>query len=182
MAGCDRASHLVEQMLTLARLEPDAAAVRLVPVDLAPVLKATISDLAPGALARQIEIELGQEQPVTLLADAGLLGVLFRNVIDNAVRYSPARTRVTVDVMPSASEVRVVVTDAGPGIPLDEREHIGRRFYRPPGTQASGSGLGLSIVRRIVELHHGAMQFDTPPSGRGLQVTVALPAAAKARA
>lgn len=70
-----------------------------------------------------------------------------------------------------------MITDAGPGISLEQREHIGRRFYRPSGTQASGSGLGLSIVRRILDLHGGAMQLDTPATGHGLQVTVLLPLA-----
>jgi two-component system sensor histidine kinase QseC len=175
VAGCDRAAHTVEQMLTLARLAPDAVSFRPAPVELVAVLKATISDLAPAALAKRIDIGLTHQQQVLVTGDAGLLGILFRNLIDNAVRYSPLATRVHVEIDTVDNEARVRITDAGPGISANERANIGRRFYRAPGTQAPGSGLGLSIVHRILELHRGRMQFDAPPTGSGLQVTVALP-------
>jgi signal transduction histidine kinase len=81
----------------------------------------------------------------------------------------------------TTSEVRVVIRDAGPGISTDQRQNIGRRFHRAPGTQASGSGLGLSIVQRILDLHGGTMQLDTPETGVGLKVTVVLPRARDAR-
>lgn len=181
IVGCDRTTHMVEQMLTLARLEPDAVSFQPTPVELAPVLKTTISDLAPAALAKQIDIELRHEQRVSVAGDAGLLGVLFRNLIDNAIRYSPASTKVDVDMAITDSEAGIVITDAGPGIPADQREHVGRRFYRAPGTQASGSGLGLSIVQRILDLHGGAIRLETPDTGVGLQVTVALPRVRNAR-
>ena len=181
IAGCDRTTHMVEQMLTLARLEPDAVSFQPTPVELAPVLKTTISDLAPAALAQQIDIELRHEQRVAVAGDAGLLGVLFRNLIDNAIRYSPASATVDVDMVITDSEAGIVITDAGPGIPADQREHVGRRFYRAPGTQASGSGLGLSIVQRILDLHGGTIRLETPDTGVGLQVTVALPRVRNAR-
>ena len=175
IAGCDRTTHVVEQMLTLARLEPDAVSFQPTHVEVGPVLKTTISDLAPAALAKQIDIELAHEQRVSVSGDSGLLGVLFRNLIDNAIRYSPAGTTVDVDMAITDSEARIVIRDAGPGIPADQREHVGRRFYRAPGTQAPGSGLGLSIVQRILDLHGGTMQLETPETGLGLQVTVVLP-------
>jgi two-component system sensor histidine kinase QseC len=175
VAGCDRATHTVEQMLTLARLAPDAVSFQPIPVELGAVLKGTIADLAPAALAKGMDIELMHEQQVSVSGDAGLLAILFRNLVDNAIRYSPPATRVAVEIQAGSDEALVRITDAGPGIPAGERAHIGRRFYRSPGAPAPGSGLGLSIVHRILDLHHGRMHVDAPPTGSGLQVTVALP-------
>lgn len=175
IAGCDRATHTVEQMLTLARLAPDAVSFQPAPVELGAVLKDTISDLAQAALAKGMDVELTHEQDVLVSGDAGLLAILFRNVIDNALRYSPPATRVAIQIERGDDEALVRITDAGSGISASERANIGRRFYRAPGTQAAGSGLGLSIVHRILELHQGRLQFDAPPTGSGLQVTVALP-------
>jgi two-component system sensor histidine kinase QseC len=181
IAGCDGAAHTVEQMLTLARLAPDAVSFQPATLELVDVLKGTISDLAPVALAKGMEIELTHEQQVRVSGDAGLLAILFRNLIDNAIRYSPPATAVAIDVQSRDDEALVRITDAGPGISAAERAHIGRRFYRPSGTQAPGSGLGLSIVHRILELHRGRMDLDGGPAGRGLQVTVALPRVRDAR-
>lgn len=181
IAGCDRATHAVEQMLTLARLAPEAVSFQPAPVGLTDVLKATISDLVPAALAKGIDLELTQAPQVLVSGDAGLLAILFRNLIDNAIRYSPPATMVAVEIQVGDDEGLVRIADAGPGISVDERANIGRRFYRAPGTQAPGSGLGLSIVCRILELHRGRMQFDASPTGSGLQVIVALPGVRDAR-
>lgn len=181
MTGCDRATHTVEQMLTLARLAPDAVSFQPIPVELAGVVKATISDLAPAALAKRIEIELTHAPQVSVSGEEGLLAILFRNLIDNAIRYSPPTTRVAIEIQAGDDECLVRIVDAGPGISAGERPNIGRRFYRAPGAQVPGSGLGLSIVHRILELHRGRMQFDAPVTGSGLQVTVALPRVRDAR-
>ncbi len=175
MAGCDRATHAVEQMLTLARLAPDAVSFQPTSVDLRAVLKTTIADLAPFALAKHMDIEFNDGRAGSVSGDPGLLAILFRNVIDNAIRYSAAGTKVDVGMVITASEVRVTVRDAGPGIPVEQRANVGRRFYRTPGTQAPGSGLGLSIVQRILDLHRGTIRLDTPATKIGLQVTIALP-------
>jgi len=182
IAGCDRATHTVEQMLTLARLAPDAVSFQPVPLELAAVLKGAVSDLAPAALAKGMDIELTHEQRVLVSGDAGLLSILFRNVIDNAIRYSAPGTKVDVDMEVAGSDVRVTVRDAGPGIAPEERANVGRRFYRAPGTQAPGTGLGLSIVQRIVDLHRGTIRLDSPATTIGLQVTIALPRVVDERA
>ena len=182
IAGCDRATHTVEQMLTLARLAPDAVSFQPVPLELAAVLKGAVSDLAPAALAKGMDIELTHEQRVLVSGDAGLLSILFRNVIDNAIRYSAPGTKVDVDMEVAGSDVRVTVRDAGPGIPAEQRANVGRRFYRAPGTQAPGTGLGLSIVQRIVDLHRGTIRLDSPATTIGLQVTIALPRVVDERA
>ena len=182
IAGCDRATHTVEQMLTLARLAPDAVSFQPVPLELAAVLKGAVSDLAPAALAKGMDIELTHEQRVLVSGDAGLLSILFKNVIDNAIRYSAPGTKVDVDMEVAGSDVRVTVRDAGPGIPAEQRANVGRRFYRAPGTQAPGTGLGLSIVQRIVDLHRGTIRLDSPATTIGLQVTIALPRVVDERA
>jgi two-component system sensor histidine kinase QseC len=178
IAGCDRATHAAEQMLTLARLAPDAVSFQPTPVELGAVLKATIGELAPFAVAKHMDIALNDGRGAVVSGDAGLLAILFRNLIDNAIRYSAPGTKVDVDMEVTTSEVRVTVRDAGPGIPAEQRANVGRRFYRAPGTQAPGSGLGLSIVQRILDLHRGTIRLDTPAANTGLLVTIALPRAA----
>jgi len=175
IAGCDRAAHVVEQMLTLARLDADSAAFEPATVDLDAVLKTTLADLAPAALAKGMDIGLAQERPVVVSGDAGLLAILFRNVIDNAIRYSPRQTKIDVALDVGERHARVRVTDAGPGIPPEERAKVSQRFYRRVGLEGSGSGLGLSIARRILDLHHGTLEFETASRAGGLQVTIALP-------
>lgn len=182
IAGCDRATHAVEQMLTLARLAPDAVSFQPTSVELRAVLKATIGELAPIALATHMDIALNDGRDAFVSGDAGLLAILFRNVIDNAIRYSAPGTKVDVDLEVGASDVRVTVRDAGPGIAAGQRANVGRRFYRAPGTQAPGSGLGLSIVQRIVDLHRGTIRLDSPATTIGLQVTIALPRVVDERA
>ena len=175
MTGCDRATHAVEQMLTLARLAPDAVSFQPTSVDLGTVLKTTIGDLAPFAVAKDMDIALNDRCGAVVAGDAGLLAILFRNVIDNAIRYSSVGTTVEVETVQTDTDVRVVVRDTGPGIPAEQRANVGRRFYRAPGTRASGSGLGLSIVQRILDLHRGMISFDTPATAVGLEVTIVLP-------
>ncbi|HQX81027.1 MAG TPA: ATP-binding protein [Vicinamibacterales bacterium] len=175
MIGCDRAAHAVEQMLTLARLAPDAVSFQPTPVDLGAVLKTTIADLAPFAIAKDMDIALSDGRAAVVAGDAGLLAILFRNVIDNAIRYSAPGMKVDVDMEVTASDVRVKIRDTGPGIAAEQRANVGRRFYRAPGTRASGSGLGLSIAQRILDLHRGTLTLDTPATSTGLQVTITLP-------
>ena len=175
MTGCDRATHTVEQMLTLARLAPDAVSFQPVPVDLGTVLQETISQLASAALAKRIDIDLTHDQRVLVPGDAGLLAILFRNLIDNAIRYSPPATSVNIAIETGEATACIRIRDAGPGISAEQRANIGRRFYRVPGTHAPGSGLGLSIVQRIIDLHRGTLRLESPPAGVGLQVSIELP-------
>jgi two-component system sensor histidine kinase QseC len=174
IAGCDRATHLVTQLLTLARLDP--AYVRLQPehCDLRAVAKSAIGEIAPRAVAKGVEIELEEGPPAPVLGDAGLLAILVRNLVDNAVRYSPARTTVRIRVAPADARTGPVltVTDEGPGVPPDELPKLGERFYRAMGTGESGSGLGLSIVQRITALHQAVVRFEAGTAGKGMRVTV----------
>jgi two-component system sensor histidine kinase QseC len=174
LAGCDRATRLVDQLLTLARLEPDQARPRQA-CELGNVARQVVAELAPAALAKKVDIELASTQPVSILGYPDVIGVALRNLVDNAVRYSPAGTTVRVEVGRAGDAGRIAVTDEGPGIPLAERSKVGQRFYRILGSGEEGSGLGLSIVRRIAEIHSAQVTLDEPPGGKGLRVTLRIP-------
>lgn len=171
MAGCDRAARLVDQMLTLARLDPKRTLAGGARFDLATAARDAIAEIAAAGHARGVDVAL-DASPVQIVGDPALVAILLRNLLDNAIRYSPAGTTVEVGVHPAAGGAELVVTDQGPGVPPDERERLGERFHRVPGTGENGSGLGLSIVRRVAELHHAEVAFGTAPSGRGLAVRV----------
>jgi two-component system sensor histidine kinase QseC len=171
LEGCDRAARLVEQLLTLARLEAGAA-VAMQPVDLHALARQVVGDLAPKAMARQQDLGLAG-QPCVVNGDATLLAVLLRNLVDNALRYSPAGARVEVSVRGGVDGQAVLqVEDSGPGLSADRAQRLGRRFERGQGQDASGSGLGWSIVQRIAEAH--GLQATVGASQRlgGLAVTV----------
>jgi two-component system sensor histidine kinase QseC len=172
IAGCDRATHLVQQLLTLARLDPDEPGSRAEACDLQALAGTAVAELAPYALSRKIEIELAEGAAVQTAGHAGLIAILLRNLIDNAIRYSPAGGSVHVRAVRDGRAAALTVTDCGPGIPADEREKVGQRFYRILGTEEYGSGLGLSIVKRIVELHGASLSLGDGEQGRGLSITV----------
>ena len=138
LAGCDRASHLVAQLLTLARLEPNDFHAERASCDLRSVLQHTIAELAPTAFEKGIELELEDGPSATIRGDARLLDVLFRNLIDNAVRYSPPRSRVRMRIDKNRHDVSVVVTDEGPGIPVAEREKLWATLSPSGGSRCDG--------------------------------------------
>lgn len=172
IAGCDRATHLVEQLLTLARLNPEQLKSRLERCDLRAVAVATTAELVPMAFSKGIEVELGDSGPAEIAGNTGLLRILLRNLIDNAIRYSPSGCRVRVDVTRDATRTMLSVTDQGPGIAVEERENIWRRFYRILGSGETGSGLGLSIVKRIADIHHATITLTAGDQDKGLRVNV----------
>lgn len=172
IAGCDRASHLVNQLLTLARLEPEGMRSEREPCDLAALARSSVADVVPQALAKSIDVDFAEEAPVAVRGDARLLTVLLRNVLDNAVRYSPAATSVHVRVGRRNGRAFVSVADGGQGVAPEQRVLLGRRFHRVPGSQAPGSGLGLSIAMRIAEVHGATLAFDAASPDGGLVVTL----------
>jgi len=173
--GCTRAAHLVDQLLTLARLEPEqlktgeACDLRALAVD-------AISELAPVAVRKNIELQLAEDSAVRVPGVATLLGILMRNLVDNAIRYSPPASRVLVAVARRDDRAVFAVVDEGPGIPAGERERVWERFYRVLGGEETGSGLGLSIVKRIADLHHAHVTIAPGENGTGLRVEVIFPA------
>ena len=168
--GCDRASRLVEQLLTLARLSQPASTGDRPTCDLHAVARQVVADLAPAALAKGIEIGFEADGPGRVEADPGLVAIALRNLLDNAVRYGPAGKPVEV----RARGVEVTISDHGPGIPPEARHRVGQRFFRVLGTGEAGSGLGLSIVARIAEVQGATLALE-PADGGGLRARSALP-------
>ncbi|MHB8724829.1 MAG: ATP-binding protein [Casimicrobiaceae bacterium] len=177
-AAVARASHVVEQLMTLARIEPEALAAQKSRCDLVAIAKDAI--VARAALAAQKDIDLGlaHADPATVEGDSASLGILLSNLVDNALRYTPAGGRIDVGVGSAGGAATLTVADNGPGIPPQDRERVFDRFYRGAGNEESGSGLGLSIVKRIADAHGASISLDTPSSGTGLVVTVRFDAAA----
>lgn len=178
-AGVQRAIRLVEQLLSLARQEPraDVARRRLRFDDLA---REVVAEMVPLADARTIDLGISASQATYVLGDPDALRTLVRNLVDNAVRYTPIGGTVDVSVQdsdePGTSHGAVLrVLDTGPGIPADERQRVFDRFYRPPGTAPPGSGLGMAIVKAIADAHGAAIVLDTNPTTHGLAVTVSFP-------
>ena len=169
-AGIDRAARLVEQLLALARAEPGALAAESA-LDLSELARSAVVDTLPFAHARGTDIELFADAPVAVHGDAAALGVLVRNLVDNAVRYAPRGSRVELRVRDENGAAVLWVDDAGPGIPPEERERVFDRFYRhAPGDEA-GSGLGLAIVRSVAERHGASVTLGNSPLG-GLRAEV----------
>jgi two-component system OmpR family sensor kinase len=178
--GIARTSRMVEQLLNLERLqrggeEPPG------PVNLARIAREVVAAFA--ARADALGVDLGVEAPPSIVvsgAEAELRS-LIANLVDNALRYAPRQSEVTVAVRPTANDsVELEVLDSGPGIPADYRARVFERFQRIPGDATHGSGVGLHIVSKIVERHRGRIALeDAHPEGRlpGLLVRVSLPAA-----
>ena len=176
-AGMQRAIRLVEQMLSLARQEPRAERPR-VQVPLADVVRDVVAELVPLADAKQIDLGIPSSQAEMVLGDPDALRTLTRNLVDNAVRYTPAGGRVDVSVGSVGTPARAVlkVVDNGPGIPPEERVRVLDRFYRRPGTSPPGSGLGMAIVKAIADGHAATLELAAGADGSGLSVSVTFPA------
>ena len=137
-----------------------------------------VTELVPLADAGRIDLGVSAAQPASVYADPDALRTLLRNLVDNAVRYTPAGGRVDVSVEELAGATRgarLTVSDDGPGIPAAERARVFDRFYRRAGTSPPGSGLGLSIVSTIAEGHGARISLAEGSSGKGLSVTVTFP-------
>lgn len=175
--GVERATRVVEQLLTLARQGPDARSGGGETVDLLALAQAVVTDFVPLAAQKNIDLGLARAAPARLRGDPAALRVLLANLVDNAVRYTPRGGAVDVDVGDAGADGPfLAVSDSGPGIPQDERERVFDRFYRVPGSGEVGSGLGLAIVREIAERQAARVSLEDRPGG-GLVVRVRFPAA-----
>ncbi|MCF6298828.1 MAG: ATP-binding protein [Thiomicrorhabdus sp.] len=169
--GVNRATRLVEQLLTLARLDPDTGFSNIRRFDLFIVAEDVLSTQAILAIGKNIEISLAGTRGKFVAGNSEAIGVLMRNLIDNAIRYTPRDGEVEVSIARKKNTIIWTVADSGPGIPVEERGKIFNRFYRSLGTKESGSGLGLSIVTRIADLHYLTIQLNTSKMG-GLQIDI----------
>lgn len=174
LAAIDRAAHLVEQLLQLARLEPAAWRGQAQPVAMHEIARGVVASLSSQADAKGIDLGLGVCEPVVIDGHAPGLQAMLTNLVDNALRYTQPGGRVDVELRIAGEQALLTVSDNGVGIPVAERERVFDRFYRVAGMETSGSGLGLAIVRQVAELHRGHVELDDAPGG-GLLARIALP-------
>jgi two-component system, OmpR family, sensor histidine kinase QseC len=181
LAGCDRATRLVEQLLTLSRLEAEGA-VPHEDADLGLVVHRVVAELAPASLQKRQRLELHAAPGCTVRGDETLLAVLARNLVDNAIRYSPPGARIDVGVERSGADIVLSVEDGGPGLSPDSLARLGQRFFRVTGNDAAGSGLGWSIMQRIAAAHGATLRALASDRLGGLHAIAAFPATPQAAA
>ena len=173
-AGIDRATRLVEQLLTLARQEAGSTATE--PVDLRAIAQLALADVAPAAQVRSMDVGLFESEaatmPVIVRGSAEALRMLVRNLLDNAIKYTPPGGQVDVQVGTDHGRALLTVEDSGPGIAPQHRERVMQRFVRDTADGAPGSGLGLAIVQAIAQRHGAAVALDRSPRLGGLQVAL----------
>ena len=144
------------------------------PLDLDATVREALADAGGLAVARGTDLALEAEPGIRINGNAESLRVLVRNLVDNAVRYTPAGGRVLVRLRRDGDKALLEVEDSGPGIPPEQRERVFDRFHRVEGTKESGSGLGLAIVKAVAERHHAALALGDSPLG-GLKVSGRFP-------
>lgn len=176
LTGVDRSSHVVQQLLTMSRMVPQATLQQFDKVDLILEARTQIAEIAPHAIEKNTDIELiTEEDHIIIPGNAAAINILIRNLVDNAIRYTPEGSEIKVSVKRDTKTANLVIADNGPGIASALRERVFERFFRVLGTKAQGSGLGLGIVAQIVELHNAEIVLGEPVHGSGLIVTVKFP-------
>ena len=171
-----RASRLATQLLALARSEPDAHRVDPVTtIDLNTLVEEHVDEWVRMAAPKSIDIGF-ELQPAVMTGKVILLRELMRNLVHNALEYSPTNGKVTVRCGSDKVHCSFEVEDNGPGIPAEYREHIFERFYRCPGTSGTGSGLGLAIAKEVTLAHDANIEMSNPLEGLGTVVRVTFPA------
>lgn len=178
-SGLKRLNHVVNQLLTLASIEPEKIRQTFEPLELGEVAGEVLADLSPAALEKGIELELDAAEPVELTGNRQLIGILISNLLQNAINFTPADGSVKVHLANVTNGVELVVEDSGPGIPDDRKSWVFERLNRVPA--GGGSGLGLSIVKEICKVHHASISLsDATGGGSGLVVNLFLPRLSKA--
>ncbi len=174
-SGIDRATRLVEQLLVLARHQAGAG-LPTEAVGLHDLVRQAVADATPAAQARPVDLGLTQADEGVVTGHAEPLRILLRNLLDNAVKYTPPGGTVDVELCRDGPlHLRLCVEDSGPGIAEDQRARVLDRFHRIAGSDVAGSGLGLSIVKAIAELHGASLQLDRSARLGGLRVSVRFP-------
>ena len=171
--------HMANQMLTLARAEQVNGLLQSRDrLDFVELVRDVAGDFAVLALDKGIDLAFEVQEPLIFIdGNAIMLREMVSNLIDNALRYTPAKGHVTLSIRRDQENVHLCVTDDGPGIPIEERDKVFQRFYRILGNgNSEGSGLGLSIVREICQAHQGTISIADGTSGQGLTIEIVLKA------
>lgn len=170
VAAATGAAHVVDQLLSLAQLDT-VPTVRRTPVNLAALIQQAMELVGADAQSKGVRIIAPARADNVVSGDHDAMLIMCRNLLDNAVRYSPDNGCILVSIGTAVDAVSLTIEDEGPGIPVAERERVLQRFYRRATPGVGGVGLGMSIVQRIVEIHGATMVLGDAPSG-GLRVTV----------
>ena len=165
IAGADRATRLVEQLLRLARLDPLVRLADPQPIDLAELVRSALGDARAAAEGKSQTLRATADTSVVVNGDRELLAAALRNLIDNALRYTPPGGTISVEANAGYGAARLVVSDNGNGVPAEELPRLVERFYRGADATAEGSGLGLAIVQRIAELHGARLEVENVDGG-----------------
>ncbi len=171
IAGADRASRLISQLLALARLERPAGSDQLAQMNLSDIVQMAAHDLEGLASSREVQIRTGPLPAVELPEE--LVYLILRNLLENALQHSPPQTEVRIEASAQADLLRLTVSDQGPGVPAELREQVVQRFHRASNAY-EGSGLGLSIVARAAQILGGSLQLGNAPGASGLSATVEM--------
>ncbi|NOR42388.1 MAG: hypothetical protein GQ572_03560 [Gammaproteobacteria bacterium] len=172
--GVDRTTHLVEQLLTLARLDPNLLAKDFTEVDFSRLIIEECALLSPLAINKEIDMSFNETQSVFIDGNESSLRLLIRNLLTNAISYTPFGGTVAINLSANNTKLILVVEDSGPGIPEEDRERVMERFYRAENHKETGCGIGLSIVDRVVQMHQGSLLLTHADSGQGLKVIIEL--------
>ena len=179
IASVNRSTHIVQQLLTMSKLVPEAATINdLDTVEIGKIAREVIAMLVPSAVEKNIELELF-DAPSTpsFQGNSTAISILVRNLVDNAIRYSKEGGSVKVKTYSQDNFAVFEVKDDGPGIPDELSARVFERFFRVIGNKSPGSGLGLAIVHQICTLHNGKVELDKPEEGTGLIVRALFPTA-----
>lgn len=183
LQGCDRASHLVDQLLQLARLDGTSdASPRPSSFDLVRTVAQVLAPLHSDADVKHITLDVDVPESCMMIGDEALTASLFRNLCDNALRYTPAGGRVRLRISENKVNVQAIVEDSGPGMTTEQIARLGERFFRVTGHEAEGSGLGWSIIRRIAAASGTSIEVERSAELGGLRVALTWPSANPSRA
>ncbi len=176
----DRSTHIVQQLLTLSRIVPEEAytLTDISTFDMHRLTVDEITDVVPKAIEKKIELELiSPEHALALQGQMTSISILIRNLLDNAIRYSPPNSHIWVRLEEKKQSIVLQVADNGPGVPPAYRKRIFERFYRVLGNKAHGTGLGLAIVQQIADLHQATITLESthPETETGFCITIEFP-------
>ncbi len=169
----ERNARIIDQLLTLTRITPETSLDGFKKTDIHSIAQETIVELYPSALAKHTEIVLNSpDTPVIIQSHPTSIEILMRNLVENAIKYTPNHSLIQISLIEHDQVVELSVEDNGPGIQDALKPSIFGRFVRGEHSHVEGSGLGLGIVKQIADLHQSILHLDTPESGHGLKVTV----------
>lgn len=176
LKGVDRSTHVVKQLLTLSRMVPEALQEQMELLGLRELTSEMIAELAPQGMEKNINLSLNAADDLSPIRGNKIaLSILLRNLIDNALRYSPEQSAVIVNLFQDMDHQILQIIDNGPGIPDELKQRVFERFYRVIGNKQTGSGLGFSIIKQITDLHEADISLLDAPDDHGLCVQIRFP-------